>query len=89
MATSFFVLLIQDPQYYSVSERELGTLQGTFSTYVAAATLPVQFFSGFVLDKCGRKVTISVCCFIASILVAVLPYGAHLYPGLFLISFFL
>lgn len=56
------------------------------STYVSLIVLPLQLTSGIILDKCGRKVPIAVCCFLGSAAVAALPYGQGLYPGYFLIQ---
>ena len=45
-----------------------------------------MFVAGFVIDKCGRRATLSTCAFIAAAMLAILPFGHHLYPGLLLIK---
>lgn len=56
------------------------------STYISIITLPIQFVAGFILDTCGRRATLSLCGFIAATMLAILPYGHQLYPGLLLIK---
>ena len=57
--------------------------------YITAMTLPIQLISGIILDKCGWKVPLIFVCFLGAGMLAILPYGGHLYPGLFLIKFLL
>ena len=85
MGANFFTILIQDKNYYQISKEELGTVSGSFTTYTTIITLPLTLMSGIILDNCGRKVPISLLCFLAAAMLAILPYGGDLYPGLFVI----
>lgn len=89
MAGNFFTILLQDTKYYHISEKKLGTVSGSFNTYISVAVLPFQLLFGIVLDKCGRKIPLVLSCFIAAPLIAILPYGGGLYPWLFIVQFVL
>ena len=86
---NLFTILIQDKKYYVISEQELGTVQGSFNTYLTVSMIPVQLVSGILIDKCGRKGPLSLLSFLIAAMLAILPYGGHIYPGLFIIKFVL
>ena len=82
---NYATILLQDKEYYSVDEDDLGEEFGSVITYTTIVSLPLVFLGGFVYDKMGRRYPMIVTIFIISVTVSLFPYGGSVYPGFFLI----
>ena len=77
------IFLLRDPEFFDVPENRLGRI----SSQIVLAGFPVAmfgtFFAGYLFDILGRRVTLFMAFFTASIFLFVIPYTSpSVFPGL-------
>ena len=80
------IFLLEDPDMFNIDKKNIGVVTSQLSLWGYPFAIVGTFTSGYIYDIFGRRLTLFVAFFFASILVFTIPYSSpHLIPNLFII----
>ena len=81
----FMAFILEDPAYYNIDKKELGTELGNISMICEACVIAEELIMGIIVDTFGRKVPLLGGWLIAGIAFGVVPLFTSLYPSFLVI----
>jgi len=77
---------LRDPEFFGVNESELGTVSSLLVLVGLPGAMIGTFLGGFIFDIFGRRFTLFMSFFMASVLTLTIPYTApSVIPGLLIV----
>ena len=83
------IFLLRDPEFFDVPQSSLGQTSSTIVLAGFPGAMVGTFFAGYLFDILGRRLTLFIAFFMASIFLAIIPYTSpSVYPGLLIVRIF-
>ena len=81
IVNSFVTFILEDPNYYDLSKKEVAANMGNIGMISEICTLVLQIFAGVLIDMFGRKVPLVIGFGITGLAMGCIPLFKSLYPG--------
>ena len=86
LGLSFVSFILEDPDYYNISSKEIGSKLAPINMWGEAITILQSMYLGPVIDAYGRKIPLVLGFMVGGIATGTLPLFNKLYPWYFILS---
>jgi len=81
IVNSFVTFILEDPNYYNLSKKEVAANMGTIGMISETINVFFQLVAGVLIDTFGRKVPLIIGFMVAGAAMGCIPLFTSLYPG--------